>query len=98
VDCLSLGATKNGAMAAEVIIFFNTKLAEEAKNKIKQTGHLLSKTRFISAQLNAWFKDGLWLNLAKSANNKATYLSKQLSKLNEFQLYNQTKANKVFLK
>ena len=98
VDCLSLGATKNGAMAAEVIIFFNTKLAEEAKNKIKQTGHLLSKTRFISAQLNAWFKDGLWLNLAKSANNKATYLSEQLSKLNEFQLLYPTQGNEVFFK
>jgi len=98
VDCLSLGATKNGAMAAEVIIFFNTKLAEEAKNKIKQTGHLLSKARFISAQLNAWFKDGLWLNLAKSANNKATYLSKELSKLNEFQLLYPTQGNEVFFK
>ena len=98
VDCLSLGATKNGAMAAEVIIFFNTKLAEEAKNKIKQTGHLLPKTRFISAQLNAWFKDGLWLNLAKSANNKATYLSKQLSKLNAFQLLYPTQGNEVFFK
>ena len=98
VDCLSLGATKNGAMAAEVIIFFNTKLAEEAKNKIKQTGHLLSKTRFISAQLNAWFKNGLWLSLAKSANNKATYLSEQLSKLNAFELIYPTQGNEVFFK
>jgi threonine aldolase len=95
---LSLGATKNGAMAAEVIIFFNTKLAEEAKNKIKQTGHLLSKTRFISAQLNAWFKNGLWLSLAKSANNKATYLSEQLSKLNAFELIYPTQGNEVFFK
>ena len=98
VDCLSLGATKNGAMAAEVIIFFNSKLAEEAKNKIKQTGHLLSKTRFISAQLNAWFTNGLWLDLAKLANNKATYLSEELSKLNAFQLLYPTQGNEVFFK
>ena len=98
VDCLSLGATKNGAMAAEVIIFFNTKLANEAKNKIKQTGHVISKTRFISAQLNAWFKDGLWIKLAKSANNNAKYLSDQLSLFRDFKLLYPTEGNEVFLK
>ena len=98
IDCLSLGATKNGAMAAEVIIFFNTKLAEKAKNKIKQTGHLLSKTRFISAQLNAWFKNGLWLVLAKEANKKAVYLSEKLSLLVEFDLLYPTQGNEVFFK
>ena len=98
VDCLSLGATKNGAMAAEVIIFFNTKLAYEAKNKIKQTGHVISKTRFISAQLNAWFKDGLWIKLAKSANNNAKYLSDQLSLFRDFKLLYPTEGNEVFLK
>ena len=98
VDCLSLGATKNGAMAAEVIIFFNTKLAKEAKNKIKQTGHLLPKTRFISAQLNAWFKNDLWIDLAKLANKKAVYLSEKLTKLKQFELLYPTQGNEVFFK
>ena len=98
VDCLSLGATKNGAMAAEVIIFFNTNLANEAKCQIKQTGHLLSKTRFISAQLNAWFKNELWLNLAKSANKKALYLNQKISTLKEFELLYPTQGNEVFFK
>ena len=98
VDCLSLGATKNGAMAAEVIIFFNTDLAEEAYNQIKQTGHLLSKTRFISAQLNAWFEKGLWINLAKSANQKASYLNEKISILKEFELLYPTEGNEVFFK
>ena len=98
IDCLSLGATKNGTMAAEVIIFFNKKLAEEAKSIIKQTGHVISKTRFISAQLNAWFKDDLWLKLANSANQKAKYLSEKLSKLNGFNLVHPTQGNEVFFK
>ena len=98
VDCLSLGATKNGAMAAEVIIFFNAKLAQEAKNKIKQTGHVISKTRFISAQLNAWFKDGLWLKLANSANQKAQYLSNKLCEFKDFDLFYPTEGNEVFFK
>ena len=96
VDCLSLGATKNGAMAAEVIIFFKKELAKEAKNKIKQTGHLISKTRFVSAQLNAWFKNNLWLNLADNANKKARYLSVKLSKFNDFKLLYPIQGNELF--
>jgi threonine aldolase len=98
VDCLSLGATKNGAMAAELIIFFNKTLASEAQNLIKQTGHVLSKTRFVSAQLNAWFKDDLWLELAKLANKNALYLRNQLSEFNEFKILYPTQGNEVFVK
>ncbi len=98
VDCLSLGATKNGAMAAELIIFFNKTLASEAQNLIKQTGHVLSKTRFVSAQLNAWFKDDLWLELAKLANKNALYLRNQLSEFNEFKILYETQGNEVFVK
>lgn len=98
VDCLSLGATKNGAMAAELIVFFNKSLAIEAKKIIKQTGHVIPKTRFISAQLNAWFKDGLWLKLAKTANNNATYLSDKLSRFDNFKLLYPTEGNEVFLR
>ena len=97
VDCLSLGATKNGAMAAEVIIFFNKELAIEAKKLIKQTGHVLSKTRFISAQLNAWFRNSLWISLANKANFMASYLSRELCTFNEFKLFYPTQANEVFL-
>ena len=98
VDCLSLGATKNGAMAAELIIFFNKRLASEAQNLIKQTGHVISKTRFVSAQLNAWFKDGLWLELAKTANKNALYLRNQLSEFNNFEILYPTQGNEVFVK
>jgi threonine aldolase len=98
VDCLSLGATKNGAMAAELIIFFNKTLAREAKYLIKQTGHVISKTRFVSAQLNAWFKDSLWLELAKLANKNALYLSNQLSEFKDFKIFYPTQGNEVFVK
>ena len=98
VDCLSLGATKNGAMAAELIIFFNKTLASEAQKIIKQTGHVIPKTRFISAQLNAWFKDDLWLELAKSANENALYLRNKLSEFNDFKFLYPTQGNEVFVK
>ena len=97
VDCLSLGATKNGAMAAEIIVFFNKELAREARCQIKQTGHVISKTRFVTAQLNAWFKGGLWLKLAKTANKNALYLRNKLSKFENFNLLFPTHGNEVFL-
>ncbi len=98
VDCLSLGATKNGALAAEVIIFFNSKLAAEAMHRIKKTGHVIPKTRFISAQLYAWFKNNLWLELAQKANQKAKYFSDKISKMNDFELMYPTHGNEIFLK
>ncbi len=97
VDCLTLGATKNGAMAAEIIIFFSKDLAKEAKYHLKQTGHLIPKTRIISAQLNAWFENDLWLNLAKFANQKASYLRKKLSKFKDFKILFPTQGNEVFV-
>ena len=97
IDCLSLGATKNGAMAAEIIIFFNKKLAREAKYNVKQTGHVLAKTRFVSAQLNAWFKDDLWLKLAKIANKNALYFRNKLSKFDDFKFLFPTQGNELFI-
>ena len=85
-------------MAAELIIFFNKTLASEAQNLIKQTGHVLSKTRFVSAQLNAWFKDNLWLELAKLANKNALYLRDRLSQFNDFKILYPTQGNEVFVK
>ena len=98
VDCLSLGATKNGALAAELIIFFNKKLAKEAQYIIKQTGHVISKTKFVSAQLNAWFENGLWLRLANKANKKALYLTNKLCEFKELELLYPVQGNEIFIK
>ena len=62
VDVLSLGATKNGAMAAEAVVFFDAGLAREFEFRRKRGGHLLSKMRLLSAQLDAYLADGLWLD------------------------------------
>ena len=37
----------------------------------KRGGHLLSKQRFLSAQMEAYLRDGLWLGLAAAANTRA---------------------------
>ena len=96
VDLLSFGATKNGAMMAEALIIFNPKLGKEIKRMRKRAGHLISKMRFISAQLLAYLKDDLWLQLAKHANAQAANLYHSLKNTHEF-IY-PVQANEAFMR
>jgi threonine aldolase len=74
VEILSFGATKNGAIAAEAIVVFDPARAEAIERRRKRGGHLLSKGRFVAAQLLAYVEDGLWLRLAARANALAAQL------------------------
>lgn len=98
VDVLTLGATKNGALAAEAVVFFDAALAHDFGFRRKRAGHLLSKTRFISAQLDAWLDGGLWLRLAAHANAMAARLSAGLAALPGTTLAHPTEANEVFVR
>jgi len=97
IDVLSLGATKNGAMAAEVVIFFNAELARDFEFRRKRGGHLLSKMRLLSAQLDAYFTDGLWLDNARHANAMARRLVAGLTPLKGVQLLYRVDANEIFV-
>ena len=96
VDVLSLGATKNGAMAAEAVVFFNPDLAREFAQRRKRAGHLWSKQRFLSAQLTGYFEGGLWLRNASQANAAAVRLSQGLADLPGAAIVQPTEANEVF--
>lgn len=96
VDLLSFGATKNGAMIAEALIIFNPKIGKEIKRRRKRAGHLISKMRFISAQLLAYLEDDLWLQLATHANNQAQDFYQALKNSHEF--INPVQANEGFLR
>jgi threonine aldolase len=79
VDVLSLGATKGGAMGAEALIFFDPARAAGMDERRKRAGHLLSKHRFVAAQFEAFFDNGLWLQLARHANAMAKRLGDGLA-------------------
>ena len=81
VDVLSLGASKNGALCAEAVVFFNRALAEGFERRRKQAGHLWSKLRYLSCQLLAYLEDGLWLRNAAQANAMASRLARGLMDL-----------------
>jgi threonine aldolase len=97
VDVLSFGATKNGALGAEAVVFFNQALAQSFAFRRKRSGHLFSKMRFLSAQLEAYIKDDLWLRNARHANRMAGKLAQGLADLPDVTLCYPVEANEIFV-
>ena len=98
LDCLTIGATKNGAFAAEAIIFFNNKRLCNYKFYQKRSGHVIAKTKFISSQFIAWFQDDLWLKLARKSNNIAKLFKNNLVQNKNFQILFSIDGNEVFVR
>jgi len=96
VDALSFGGTKNGLMGVEAVVFFDPDKAWEFELRRKRGGHLFSKHRFLSAQMQAYLEDDLWLDLARSANAMAARLSNGITQINGTALLHPTQANAVF--
>jgi threonine aldolase len=96
VDALSFGATKGGALAAEAIVFFDPARGAAMQERRKRGGHLVSKHRFIAAQLEAYLADGLWLKLARHANAMADRLATGLAAAGAAPIW-PVEANEVFV-
>lgn len=96
VDVLCLGASKNGCLSAEMVIFFDKSLAQGFVHRRKRTGHLLSKGRLFGAQILAWLKDQHWLTLATQANHHARVLADALQHTPGVTLAWKVEANEIF--
>ena len=96
VDALSFGATKNGALACEAVIFFNPEQAANFPFRRKRSGHTLSKGRFLGAQMAAYLVADHWLELARSANAHAAKLAGGLKSVPGVRLAWPAEANEVF--
>ena len=79
VEALSFGATKGGALAAEAVLFFDSARGADMPERRKRGGHLVSKHRFLAAQIEAYLADDLWLRLARHANAMADRLAAGLA-------------------
>lgn len=75
VDALSFGFTKNGGLSAECLIYFRKGLAAATLYRRKRAGHLLSKGRYLAAQLLAMLDGDVWLRNARAANAAAARLA-----------------------
>jgi threonine aldolase len=96
VDVLSFGATKNGALNAEAIVVFDEKLMGQLPFLRKRAGHLLSKMRFVSAQMQAYLANDLWLANARHANAMAARLAQGLSHIRGVELAEPARTNILF--
>lgn len=98
VDVLSFGGTKNGALGAEAVVFFDKALARDFLYLRKQGMQLASKMRFISTQFDALLTGDLWRKSAEHANRMARLLQKNLSPIPDVKVVYKVEANGVFVK
>ena len=94
VDALSFGFVKNGGLSAEALILFDRELADSVQRRRKRAGHLLSKGRYLAAQLLAMLDEEIWLTNARTANEAAQRLAEAARK----RLVYPVQANEVFLR
>ncbi|MBL8583077.1 MAG: low specificity L-threonine aldolase, partial [Rhizobiaceae bacterium] len=96
VDIVSFGGTKNGCWCAEAVILFDLDRAKDFGFARKRAAQLFSKSRFIAAQFDAYFEDGLWLDSARHANAMSTRLARAFGASNRARLAWEPEANEVF--
>ncbi len=96
IDTVSFGGTKNGALGVEACVIFDPELAWEFELRRKRGGHLLSKHRYLSAQMQAYLADGLWLELARAANDRCVQLATGLRQHSAAQILFEPQANMTF--
>ena len=97
VDVLSFGATKNGCIAAEAIVLFDADKAQELGYRRKRGGHLLSKSRFLAAQLEGYLTDDLWLGNARHANAMTRRLAEGLERGAGIRPLQSVESNQLFV-
>ena len=62
--CCRSARPRTAPWAPKPSIFFNPQDARDFEYRRKKSGHLMSKMRFVSAQLEAYLEDGHWLKCA----------------------------------
>jgi threonine aldolase len=97
VDVMTFGATKNGAMLLEAVIFFDMSLAQDFIYRRMRGGQLVSKSRYLGAQMLAYLENGLWLENARRANALAAKLVEGLKRSKQVRLAFPVEANEVFV-
>jgi threonine aldolase len=98
VDVLSLGATKNGALGADAVVFFDPARARDFERRRKRAGLLMSKLRFVSAQLLAYLTNDLWLENARHANAMAMRMAHGIEGIPGAQVLHPVEANELFVR
>ncbi|MGE3305997.1 MAG: low specificity L-threonine aldolase [Rhizobiaceae bacterium] len=96
VEMLSFGGTKNGCWCAEAVVLFDSEQAREFAFVHKRGAQLLSKSRFVAAQFEAYFRDDLWLRTARHSNRLTQRLAEHIRESRRVRLGWEPEANEVF--
>ncbi len=94
-DVFYIGATKNGALLGEAIVFNDEKLARDFDYSLKQKGALLAKGRLLGIQFLTLFQDNLYFDLALHANVMAKKLADAIAKKG-YEFLGEVTSNQLF--
>ena len=95
-DAFYIGGTKNGLLFGEAVVITNDALKPHFRNMIKQRGGMFAKGFLFGVQFGAYFKDGLWLDMARHAVTQAQRIAKAAQEKG-YTLYAQSPTNQVFV-
>ena len=96
LDVLSFGGTKNGLKMGEAVVVLNPDAVRGLPYLRKAGTQLLSKMRFVSAQLIALLDGDLWLRNARHANEMARRLAAAVGTAPDIEIIQPVQANAVF--
>lgn len=96
IDAVSFGGTKNGLLGVEACIFFDPEVSRQFELRRKRGAHLFSKHRYLSAQMKAYLTDGLWLDLARQANDACGRLIRGLEHIPDVEILFTPQSNLLF--
>lgn len=94
-DVFYIGGTKVGALCGEAVVFPQGNAPRHFFSIIKQHGALLAKGRLTGVQFDALFTDGLYLKIARHANQQAKRLRDIMTR-NGLRPYNDSPTNQQF--
>jgi threonine aldolase len=97
VDAVSFGGTKNGLMGVEAVVLFNADRAWQFELRRKRGGHLMSKKRYLAAQMEAYLTNELWLDMAAQANAAAAKLISGLRQIERVRFDHPPGANMLYV-
>lgn len=97
-DALSFGATKNGALCAEAVVFFDPDDVRDFEYRRMRSGQLVSKMRFIAAQLISYLENDRWLATAARANALAQRLAQGLAAVSGAEIIHPVEASAIFVR
>lgn len=95
-DIVSVGATKCGGMNADMIVSFDPDVSEELRFRLKRSGHVPSKMRYLSTQLLTLMADDLWVRRSAHANAMAKVLANAFADAGHVALH-PVQANLIFI-